>query len=95
MKILKRNGEYQEFDMEKIKKGITNASIDSDTTLNNSDVKYISKEIDSIIKRIGRENNYTSTYEVSMIIFHTLIKFGFSEVATCYLDFGVNNDLNK
>lgn len=87
MMIIKKSGKLEEFNAEKLKAGIINASLDAKTPLNEADANLIIKEIKNIVFSI-RENK-TSTYEVFSITIDVLKKLGFKSIIKEYIKFSI------
>ncbi len=85
--IIKKSGKLEEFNAEKLKAGIINASLDAKTPLNEADANLIIKEIKNIVFSI-RENK-TSTYEVFSITIDVLKKLGFKSIIKEYIKFSI------
>ncbi|NLZ33672.1 MAG: hypothetical protein GX889_01955 [Clostridiales bacterium] len=84
MKIIKRTGEIEDFDLSKIKTSILNSSSDVNIPLNNSDINLLIREIEITLKNI-RKLEPTTAYEVRGIVYHVLIKNGFVRIAKAYM----------
>jgi len=84
MKIVKRTGKIEDFDLSKIKTSILNSSSDANILLNNSDIKLLIREIEITLKNI-RKLEPTTAYEVRGIVYHVLIKNGFIRIAKAYM----------
>ena len=84
MKIVKRTGKIEDFDLSKIKTSILNSSSDVNIPLNNSDIKLLIREIEITLKNI-RKSEPTTAYEVRGIVYHVLIKNGFVRIAKAYM----------
>ena len=87
MKIIKKDGRLEEFNINKIKTSIENAANDAGAFLNNSDLKILTSDVEKIILSIRKDINVTSSYEVTGVIFTTLMKDGFVKVLKAYLEF--------
>ncbi len=84
MKVIKRDSRLQEFDLEKIKRTLRNASDDINQPMNQGDLNSISDEIE---KRIFRDYKDTvPSAEIRNIINDTLRGFGFSKIAESYIN---------
>lgn len=75
MEILKKKGNIEKFNEDKLKTSILNAARDSDNPLNESDINSISKDIVDTLKKLNK--NYTSSYEIFGITVNSLKKNGF------------------
>lgn len=87
MTVIKRDGRIQEFDVIKIRSSILGASIDSNTIINESDLKVLSKRVLKVLKAIRGEDGITSTYEIFAIIIETLKNDSFNDIAMSYLGY--------
>lgn len=87
MKIVKRDGRLEEFDAKKIKISIENAANDSDTVLNESDLKILVSDVEKTLSNIRKDSLVTSSYEVVGVIFDVLKRDGFNKVLTSYVEF--------
>lgn len=87
MRVIKRNSRMQEFDIIKIRSSILGASIDSNTIINEADLKIISNKVAKILQEIRGKDGISSTYEIFAIIIETLNKDGFEDIAMSYLGF--------
>ncbi len=87
MKIVKRDGRLEEFDAKKIKISIENAANDSDTVLNESDLKILVSDVEKTLSNIRKDSLVTSSYEVIGVIFDVLKRDGFNKVLTSYVEF--------
>ena len=74
MKIIKKDGRIQDLEVEKIKNSIWGASKDSNTIINESDLKILTNRVIKIV-----------TDEVQAIIIESLYKDGFKRIANAYL----------
>ncbi|VYU58269.1 hypothetical protein [Clostridium tertium] len=87
MKIIKKDGRIEEFKIEKIKTSIENAANDSESMLNESDLKIIVSDVESILLKIRKDTLITSSYEVIGVIFDILKRDGFNKVLKTYIEF--------
>jgi len=85
MKVIKRDGRLQEFDLDKIIRSIGAASDDAGKPLNTSDLHNIARDIEKSIKKLGKEQ--ISFDEIRTIVIDTLEKNGFKDVAKAYMNF--------
>jgi transcriptional regulator NrdR family protein len=83
MKLIKKNGSVQEFEVVKLEQSILRSSDDLEQPLNTGDVKYIIGRIESVLKSIRGEGN-TSAYEVFAVAIHVLNEEGFQAIAYNY-----------
>lgn len=89
MQVIKRDGRIQSLDVIKIRSSILGASIDSDTIINEADLKVLSTSVLKVLKGLRGDDGITSTYEIFAIIIETLNADGFYDIAMSYL--GYNN----
>ncbi|MDU3722800.1 MAG: ATP cone domain-containing protein, partial [Clostridium celatum] len=68
MKIIKKDGRIQDLEVEKIKNSIWGASKDSNTIINESDLKILTNRVIKIVTEIRGRDGITSSYEVQAII---------------------------
>ncbi|WP_343009899.1 ATP cone domain-containing protein [Clostridium celatum] len=85
MKIIKKDGRIQDLEVEKIKNSIWGASKDSNTIINESDLKILTNRVIKIVTEIRGRDGITSSYEVQAIIIESLDKDGFKRIANAYL----------
>lgn len=86
MNIIKKDGRIEEFKIEKLSTSLSNAANDLNLTLNKSDLKIITEDVEKIIKSI-RSNEATSSYEVVGILISTLKNEKFSEILKAYIEY--------
>lgn len=87
MKIIKRDGRLEEFNLLKVRVSLQNAANDINFTLNESDLKILVKDIETFLKKIRKDSYITSSYEVIGVIFEVLKRDGFNNILTSYLKF--------
>ena len=87
MKVIKKDGRIQSFDISKVRSSILGASIDSNIIINEADLKIVSNRVAKIINSIRGEKGLTSTYEVFAVIVDSLNKYGFKDISTSYLGY--------
>lgn len=87
MKIIKKDGRLEEFNIGKIKTSIENAGRDSEVILNESDIKILLDDIKKVFTLIEDNRTITSSYEVIGIVLDVLKKDGFSNVLKAYINF--------
>ncbi|MDU1412729.1 MAG: ATP cone domain-containing protein [Clostridium sp.] len=87
MDIIKKSGKTVEFIPNKIKTSIENAADDVNTFLNAKEIELMINDSIETISKIGRT---TSSYEVKCIIFETLLKYGYKNIAIAYIVGTVN-----
>lgn len=82
MDIIKKSGKTVKFIPNKIKTSIENAADDVNTFLNAKEIELMINDSIEAISKIGRT---TSSYEVKCIIFETLLKYGYKNIAIAYI----------
>lgn len=82
MRIRKKNGDIEEYDINKIKRSIGNSAEDYKIMLTESDLSNICKDIDKVIKAEGKEE--TSSYEVFGVVIFKLHELNYSDVLDSY-----------
>ena len=87
MKGIKKEGRIQSFDISKVRSSILGASIDSNTIINESDLKIVSNRVVKVLNSIREENGITSTYEIFAVIIDSLNKYRFKDIASAYLGY--------
>lgn len=87
MKVIKKDGRIQSFDISKVRSSILGASIDSNTIINESDLKIVSNRVVKVLNSIREENGITSTYEILAVIIDSLNKYRFKDIASAYLGY--------
>lgn len=87
MRVIKKDGRIQSFDIIKIRSSILSASIDSNTIINEADLKVLSNSVLKSLKDLRGDDGITSTYEIFAIIIETLNKDGFKDIAISYLGY--------
>ena len=55
MKVIKKDGRIQSFDISKVRSSILGASIDSNTIINESDLKIVSNRVVKVLNSIREE----------------------------------------
>ena len=85
MQVIKKDGRVQSLDVIKIRSSILGASIDSDTIINEADLKVLSTSVLKILKDLRGDDGITSTYEIFAVIIETLNVDGFYDIAMSYL----------
>ena len=87
MKVIKKDGRLQDFDLQKIKISILSATNDSKELLNESDVKILVEDINSKMKEVRKDGEDTSSYEISGIVIAILKRDGFSDIIEKYVGY--------
>ncbi len=85
MKVLKRDGRYQEYDLDKIKLSIERASDEARQPFTLSDIEMLGKDIHSTILNI--ETDTIKSVDIHNIVYNQLKNAGFDKVARCYRDY--------
>lgn len=85
MLIVKKNGNFEEFDIEKTLRSIENAAGDINLLFNVSDINLLKKDISNKIIKLKRHNKIISTYEIKGIVIEVLMELGFKKVIESYL----------
>jgi transcriptional regulator NrdR family protein len=85
MKIIKRNGQHEEFSLNKLRLSVTYASDQSNKPLNKGDLDVVFSEIMEII---GNRESIKSAH-IKMITTGVLYVLGFKEISKLYSDFSV------
>lgn len=89
MKVLKRDGRFQDYDLDKIKLSIERASDEARQPFTLSDIEILSKDIHRKILNMGKD--VIRSVEIHNIVYNQLKNAGFDEVAKCYRDYAKNN----
>lgn len=82
MKVIKRNGRLQEFDINKIKVSIMRASDDLKEPLNSSDIDRVAQSIEGTIKTYNQDS--IKAEDIHRIVVEELRKYGFHHIAEAY-----------
>lgn len=85
MKILKRSGDLEEFNPEKIKVSLENSARDIEFVLTQSDLNIILSDVKSILNNIRKEDENTSVYELRGIVYLILIKHNFNDICKAFM----------
>lgn len=84
MNIIKKSGRVEEFDISKVRRSVSNASIEINQPMTDSDLKVIENEVLKILKDLKREK--TSSYEIFSIVLNVLKKLNFNAVGKAYFN---------
>jgi len=84
MKVIKKNGNLETYDSEKIKKSIANTSDDIRQPLTKADLNTLCSSINDIIYENHKES--IAYIEIRKIVEKVLRENGFSEVASHYIN---------
>ena len=87
MQVIKKDGRIQSLDVIKIRSSILGASIDSNTIINESDLKVLSTRVLKVLQGIRGDDGITSTYEIFAAIIDSLNKYRFKDIASAYLGY--------
>lgn len=90
MIVVKKNGKLEEFDLEKVKSSIDSAATDIGITLNESDLKILSKDIIKRLIAIRGFNGEYSSYEIIGVVIEVLKKRKFGMILGSYLKYKVH-----
>jgi len=82
MKVIKRNGEYQDFDIQKIRLVLERVSDEIGESLNASDINAVSRVILRDVERFGEAVPYGALHE---IVAGALRESGFDDHADAYI----------
>ena len=82
MKVIKRDGRLQTFDLNKIKTSISRASDDADQPFNESDIDNIAKGIEEGI--VGLQVDTIDAETIHSLVLSELEKTGFNVVSKYY-----------
>lgn len=92
MEVIKKDSRIQSFEISKIRSSILGASIDSNTIINEADLKVLSNRVSKVLRMLRGDEGLTSTYEIFAIIIETLNKDGFIDIAQSYLGYKNKSD---
>ncbi len=84
MKVIKKDGRIQDFDIQKIRVSIENASDEANAPMSSSDIGNIIEDIQQIIDSSGLKRIHVS--DIQTMVVNTLKKLGFSVVARYYYE---------
>ncbi|WP_244834559.1 ATP cone domain-containing protein [Clostridium sp. BJN0001] len=84
MKVIKKSGKIQDFNLDKISSSVKNASYETKQALADSDLKLVRKETLDILGKLGKDRN-TSSYEIFGVVLDVLDSLGFKDVAKKYI----------
>lgn len=85
MKVIKRDGRIQEFDIEKIKLTLERVSDELNEPFTKSDIDNVAREIHKAILGMGKE--YIHSFEIHRIVVEQLKNAGFTHIAQAYDDY--------
>lgn len=84
-RVIKKNGQIEEFHIEKLERSIKNAASDLNMHLNISDLKLFTGEIFHKLKEIHGESNLTTSYEIIGITVAVMKSNKFHKLVASYL----------
>lgn len=87
MKVLKKNGIKEEFDLSKVRRSIASAARDCNMVLTQSDLSNICKMVEGVIRAGGKEE--TSSYEIFGAVVFKLKELDYIQVAQDYIKSGL------
>ena len=87
MRVIKKDGRIQSLDITKIRNSILAASIDSNTIINEADLKRVSNRVVEVLEVMRKDEELSSTYEIFSIIIETLANDGFYDISVSYLGY--------
>ena len=82
MKVIKRDGRLQGFDVQRIKTSIYRASDDASEPLNTSDIENLARSIEHSIKDLQKDT--IQSYLIQSIVLSEIEKSGFHNVGKYY-----------
>jgi transcriptional regulator NrdR family protein len=85
MKVIKRNGLVQEFDIEKIKLTLERVSDEVNEPFTKSDIDNLTRAIQKAVLARGKE--YIHSFEIHTIVVDELKSAGFIHIAQAYDDY--------
>lgn len=85
MKIIKKNGSLNEFDIDKIRTSLENSAKDIDVEITEADLKLILKQIEKNVQSLNGIARVTSTYEIKGLTHKVLKENGFIPLCKSYL----------
>ncbi len=85
MWVIKRKGNIEEFDMEKIETSIVNSAQDASSELTQGDVKVLLAQVKKRLEGLTKDNRTTSTYEIRGLVYHVLKDLGFTKALKSYM----------
>ncbi|CAM3008445.1 ATP cone domain-containing protein [Hathewaya histolytica] len=85
MKIIKRSGNIESFNLEKIRTSLENCANDVNVTLTEGDIKTILSDILSTLEKTRKDASPTSVYEIRGLIYTILINHKFETLCKAYM----------
>lgn len=84
MKVLKKDGRLQDFQIDKLATSITNCASDINLILSDKDSRLLSQDVLNKIKKLRGEEGLTSSYEIRAIMTEMMINSGFNALCNHY-----------
>lgn len=85
MRVVKRNGKFEDFQIQKLERSIKNSASDINIVFNNSDIKLLCNEIMKELSVACKNNDLTSSYEIVGVTLSVLKNNNFGKVINSYL----------
>lgn len=85
MKVLKRNGTLQDYNLDKIKLSIERASDEVEQPFTLSDIEVLSRDIHREVTKLERD--IIQSEEIHNIVYNQLNSSGFSKIAKRYANY--------
>lgn len=85
MRVVKRNGKFEDFQIQKLERSIKNSVSDINIVFNNSDIKLLCNEIMKELSVACKDNDLTSSYEIVGVTLSVLKNNNFGKVINSYL----------
>ena len=85
MRVVKRNGKFEDFQIQKLERSIKNSASDINIVFNNSDIKLLCNEIMKELSVACKDNDLTSSYEIVGVTLTVLKNNNFGKVINSYL----------
>ena len=82
MKVIKRDGRFQSFDLSKIETSIYRASDDANEPLNESDIHNLARSIEKEIQNLQKDTVHS--YLIQGLVLGEIEKSGFHQVGKYY-----------
>lgn len=82
MKVIKKNGIKEEFDLSKVRRSIASAASDCNMVLTQSDLSNVCKMVEGVIRAEGKEE--TSSYEIFGAVVFKLKELDYTDVVQAY-----------
>ncbi|NLK00679.1 MAG: hypothetical protein GX318_05510 [Clostridia bacterium] len=85
MLVIKRDGDLEDFDIDKIMTSIINSADDVDFILTRGDIKFLTQQIQENLMLLTSNGRPTSTYEIRGLAYHVLQTCGFKTIVKPYM----------